>query len=149
MTDIVIDRTYLPLATTGSMSVLDRHYCTIEPPKDGPISCVPEGTYVMEPYLSPTHGPTWTLRNEALGIVGQDEAGPGEHNFVEVHTGNWSEDSRKCVIIGMQDHPMTNPKTGHFEPAVENSKTAMGQFLALLGPMSTGHTLKIQSGQGF
>lgn len=144
MTDVVINRTYLALATTGVMIALDREFRTIEPPKDGVISCLPEGVYTMEPYMSPTHGPTWTLRNDVLGIVGQMEAGPGEHNFCEIHTGNWETDSKKCVIIGTESHPMTNPHTGRFEPAVENSKIAMGQFLALLGPMTFGHTLTIQ-----
>lgn len=141
MTDILVRRTYLAHATTGLVDVAGNPFHSIEPPKVGPISCVLEGTYLMEPYLSPTHGVTWTLRNEVLGVVGQDEAGPGEHNFVEWHTGNWATDSRKCVIIGMDGQPMVNPKTGHFEPAVERSKIAMDLFLQILVPMSRGHTV--------
>ena len=143
--NLTLTRLYLPLATTGSMTVGDRLFSTIEPPQTGDITCIPEGTYTLEPYLSPMHGETWTLRNDSLGVVGQSPAGPGEHNFVEIHTGNWAEDSRKCVIVGLASQPMTNPATGRYEPAVEQSKVAMDGLRQLLGPMTTGHTLTISS----
>lgn len=148
---LAIARTYLPTATVGSLTVDGAgDFHTIEPPKTGPLTCVPEGLYTLEPYQSPTHGPTWCLRNNALGIMGadpltEDQVEAGLHNLVELHSGNWVQDSRKCVLVGLGDSPMFDPHTGAVEPAIERSVAAMGQLLGILGPLTSGHTLAIGS----
>jgi hypothetical protein len=43
---------------------------------------------------------------------------------------------------------MYDPLTGLVEPAIENSKDAVAELLALLTPGSTGHVLQIKPDEG-
>jgi hypothetical protein len=147
MTALVIKRTYLPTATTGQMTGTPRPYSTVElawadnaPDK----SCVPEGTYDLIPYNSPTHGPTWYLQNSDLGVGGAGAA----RSFCELHAANFARQLLGCIAAGLEGAPMLDAATGQVSPAVEDSRPAIAQLLEDLGAMSVGHTLTITSDAG-
>lgn len=142
MTDLTLVRTYGDSATTGICSVGGRALFTIERAKSDPIyPCVPEGTYQLMPYMSPSHGATWVLVNHALGV-----GFPPEHRtYCELHSANWARQLEGCVAFGFEGTPMLDPTTGKVSPAVEESRDAIAFLLSTLGPMTTGHTLTITS----
>lgn len=139
------------IATTGSLWVGCAMYYTIEQPWNNnhpDTSCVPAGTYALVFYLSPTHGPTYCLRNPDLKIMGCDELTPeqiaaGYRNYCELHSANWASQLKGCIAPGTDCQPMTNPATGNDEPAVEHSVTAVSAILVALGQNVSGHTLTI------
>jgi Family of unknown function (DUF5675) len=138
-------------ATTGELTAGDRLFFTIEQPwrNNAPMtSCVPAGMYFLVPYNSPTHGPTWCLRNVVLGVMGCDvltsaQIAVGMRNMIEIHSANWAEQLEGCIALGLEGQPMLDPMTGTVEPAVENSRDAVEELLTILTPLSTGHTLTI------
>lgn len=142
--NLTLTRFYTDVAATGILSVAKVTFFTIERPwlnNAGNVSCVPEGVYELVPYVSPKHGQTWYLRNHALGV-----GAAGEHrSYCEIHSANWAEQLEGCIALGLDHQPMLDPLTGKVEPAVEGSRDAIAQFIALLGPMTAGHTLTITS----
>lgn len=147
MTALTLTRTYLATATTGLLTGLARAYPSVELPwKDNApaASCVPEGLYTLMPYNSPSHGPTWYIENQTLGIGGGGE----NRSFCEIHAANWSRQLLGCIAIGLEGQPMYDPTTGLVEPAVEDSRPAIEQLLDDLTPLSSGHTLNITSSDG-
>lgn len=132
-------------ATCGSMPLNGEVLYSIEQPWDDNApdhSCVPEGTYDLIPYMSPTHGATWYLSNPALGVGGQGET----RSYCELHSANWATQLEGCIAYGHDDQPMVDPSTGKISPAVENSRDAVATLIAALGPMTSGHTLTIVKG---
>ena len=105
------------------------------------VSCVPAGEYTLIPYDSPKHGPTWCLHNHLLGVTadGADDT----RARCEIHSANWASQLEGCIALGLDHQPMVNPATGRIEPAVERSRDAIAELLALLEPLSIGHTLTI------
>lgn len=147
MTALVLRRTRGDRASTGVLSVLSSSFFTIEPPwlDDQPdVSCVPDGAYDLIPYQSPTHGDTWYLSNPGLGVGGSGE----QRSYCELHSANWARQLKGCIALGLEGQPMMDPDTGQVEPAVENSRDAIAELLALLGPLTPGHTLTISSTTG-
>lgn len=81
--NIFLDRTYYDEGTNGEITdALGNHICyCIELPWLGnqpKISCIPEGTYVLEWFRSPTHGPVLQLRN----VNGRGS--------IQIHKANWA-----------------------------------------------------------
>jgi hypothetical protein len=133
-------------ATTGRMLVGAQSFFTIELPWDDnkpDVSCVPAGLYELIPYDSPTHGPTWRLDNPALNVYGTAFVPAGGRSEIELHSGNWARQLLGCIALGLEAAPMLDPQTGAVEPAVENSRDAVAELIAVLGALSTGHTLSI------
>jgi len=138
-------------ATAGDMEVGSRSLFTLELPwlNNSPDkSCVPIGRYELVPYDSPSHGPTWCLRNPDLKIMGCDALSPdqvinGYRSFCELHSANWARQLLGCIALGLDDQPMLDPPTGIVEPAVESSRDAVAYLIGVLGRSSTGHTLTI------
>lgn len=137
-------------ATTGRLSVADAAYFTIEQPWNYNIkdrSCVPPGVYELIPYQSPAHGPTWCLHNPGQNIYGRGAVPNGGRTYCEIHSANWAAQLLGCIALGLDGQPMYDPSTGLVEPAVEDSRDAYAHFLALLGPMTSGHLLTITQGE--
>jgi hypothetical protein len=136
---------YSEEATAGFLLLNDEMLYSIEQPWDQNApdhSCVPEGTYDLIPYLSPTHGPTWYLSNAALGVG----AAGAVRSYCELHSANWATQLEGCIAFGHEDLPMVDPSTGKLSPAVENSRDAVQTLIAALGSMTSGHTLTIVRG---
>lgn len=106
-------------------------------------SCVPLGTYELIPYDSPKHGPTWCLHNPALNIYSGPVIPEGGRAYCEIHSANWADQLLGCIAVGLDQQPMLDPMSGTVEPAVENSRNALTELVAVLGAMSHGHTLSI------
>ena len=135
-------------ATTGTLIVDGQRFFSIEQPwRDNQAghSCVPAGTYLLIPYMSPKHGATWCLHNPELNIYGQSKqpVPAGGRSFCELHSANWAEQLEGCIALGLTGQPMLDPATGTVEPAVQESRNAIAQLLQILTPLSSGHTLKI------
>lgn len=139
-------------ATAGDLEVGGKLLYTLELPwrDNAPgTSCVPLGKYDLIPYNSPRHGPTWSLRNVDLLIMGCDaltsaQIAVGYRTLCELHSCNFPEQLEGCIGFGLDDQPLLNVETGLIEPvAVESSRAAVAYLTAQLGPMSSGHTLTI------
>lgn len=141
-------RSYGDLATTGKLLVDTATFFSIEQPWRDNLkghSCVPEGDYVLLPYLSPKHGATWCLHNPALNIYGTVPVPEGGRDGCEIHSANWAEQLEGCIALGLAGQPMFDPLTGAVEPAIEESVSAITQLHELIGAMTSGHTLQILS----
>jgi hypothetical protein len=133
-------------ATTGRLVAATLALYTIELPWEGNAcdkSCVPAGDYDLIPYDSPAHGATWRLHNPALNVYGTGFVPKGGRSEIELHPVNWARLLRGCIALGVESTPMFDDVTGIVEPAVENSRDAVAELIAVLGAMSTGHVLSI------
>lgn len=134
-------------STSGVLTTEDGiTFYTIEQPWRGNLrghSCVPKGTYELVPYVSPKHGSTFQLHNPELNIYGRGSPPPGGRSLCELHSANWAEQLEGCIALGLEDQPMYDPLTGHVEPAVEESASAVTRLFELMGPMTQGHSLVI------
>jgi len=110
---------------------------TIEKPWEDNVpfeSCIPEGTYILEPYTRGSGTKVVRLVNEGLGVYRtQAEMGDNEGRYaILIHSGNWSTDVVGCIAPGMKRYPMRNPKTKNMEQAVSRSRDAMITLMAML-----------------
>lgn len=133
--------------TTGTLTAGLRFFYTIEQPwanNAKGASCVPPGLYSLVPYTSPVHGDTWCLYNPSLNIFGPGVPIPrGGRSFCELHSANWASQLEGCIALGTDKRPMMDPKTCKVAPAIENSRCAVSELVAILGPLSPGHYLSI------
>ena len=144
--NLTLTRKYGDMAATGTLtdSAGSFAFHTVELPwRDNRAdeSCVPEGLYELIPYNSPKHGPTWCLENAVLGVTAAGSN--ATRGYCEIHAANWAEQLLGCIALGLDGQPTYDPLTGKVEPAVEQSRDAVAEFLQILGPMSTGHFLTI------
>jgi len=84
-------RKYLPSCTTGTLTVNDQTYFTMEPiwiSNENNISCIPEGIYKCVKYPSKKFGNTFLISEvpEREGIL--------------IHCGNIVKDTHGCILIG-------------------------------------------------
>lgn len=93
----------------------------------------------MIPYLSPTHGATWYLKNDSLGVGG---AG-AERSYCEIHSANWARQLEGCIAFGLTNFPLLDPETNTVSPAVESSVDAIQEIIEALGSMTVDNTLTI------
>ena len=83
------------------------------------ISCIPKGTYMVEPFKSPKYGNTYIIKDV-----------PGR-SYILFHWGNWAGDKSKgfksnsegCILLGTKHGYLTN------QFAVLNSRTTVKRFL--------------------
>lgn len=139
-----------PLATSGTLLAQGALFYTIEQPWRENLkghSCVPVGLYELVPFQSPKHGATWQLHNPTLNIYGRGEVPDGGRSLCEIHSANWAEQLEGCIALGLDHQPMLDALTGKVEPAIEGSRDAIAHLLALLGPLTEGHTLTITEEQ--
>lgn len=85
------------------------------------ISCVPEGTYRVTKYQSPTKGPVLLLHDV-----------PGR-TYIEIHAGNFIRQIEGCVLVG--------DGLKHLDvdgvPDVTNSRAALDRLLAAVPDETT------------
>lgn len=67
------------------------------------VSCVPDGSYDLEPYLRPNGDQVLRLRNPDLGVYGDETDVPAEGGryLVLIHAGNFVDDVVGCVAPGL------------------------------------------------
>lgn len=167
--DIDVAVTYTDEARTGVATVPCQPVLSLfsieQPWRDSAKgrSCVPEGTYHLVPYQSPSHGWTWCLHNPELGVYAFDHGKapngvgayecPAElmdkaHTYCELHSANWAEQLRGCTAFGVKGQPMYDQVTGKVEPAVEDSVQAIGELYHVLGVGAWGHTITYHPAPG-
>lgn len=127
MKEFIIIRKYKPDGTFGKMYYNGTLLChTIERPTAGAHCAIPEGTYILERYNSPAHGPrTWLFKDV-----------PGRA-FIEIHICK-RPDGRileytvprfleGCISVGME-FDIAGPQD---EWAVVRTEQAFGAFMSL------------------
>lgn len=98
MAKVTIKRAYLPSGTFGDLYVNDRFLChTVERPwinnKAG-LSCIPEGVYSLEKYLSPSHGESYIVSG---GMVEKFKNNNGNRWGILFHTANLPRQLAGCI----------------------------------------------------
>jgi hypothetical protein len=139
-----LTRFYHTLGTAGLFEAGTLRLHTLEPAwanNDAGVSCVPEGPYDLIPWNSPRHPNTYALDNVALGVTWDGRQ--GTRSACLLHAGNFAQDSEGCILFGLTDAPMMNPRTGEITLAIESSAAAIQQLIAALGIGVHGHTLTI------
>ena len=106
------------IVTRGCLLVDGRFIClTLENPwkENSPnVSCIPTGQYQLVPYVSLQHGATYKL----LGV-------PNREGII-VHVGNTEDNTRGCVLLGMEVGTLDG------QPAVLQSRKAFNRFLNIM-----------------
>jgi hypothetical protein len=92
----VLSRYYTETETLGILVVTDKQNLifecrTIELPwkeNQHNISCIPEGSYIVEKYNSPSKGQCFHIINVT------------ERDSILIHKGNYTTDTKGCIIVG-------------------------------------------------
>ena len=103
------------------------------------ISCIPAGTYQIEPITTPKRGDTGVLVNHDLRVYAtKGEAGPHDRFTCLIHSANWSHQLQGCIAFGEK---LSWGKHADNEPAlmITNSRNMVNKFL----PEMIGETLQI------
>ena len=84
---------YTPMGTFGRLKYKEREWFTVEKPwvnNQKNISCIPEGNYTANRYLSPTkgRGEVWQLNNVP------------NRTHIQIHRGNTEKDVIGCIAVG-------------------------------------------------
>jgi hypothetical protein len=149
---LIVRHAYLPDVTLGTLYLGTLKLATLEEPwiqnplgpggqrRDGlkKESCVPDGTYRLEPHNTPKHPECWALVNPDLGVWHQSPppARPYGRCAILIHSGNTTMDIEGCLLVGLRH--------GRIEgtPAVLESRAALAQLRSRLG--TSVHTLEIR-----
>jgi hypothetical protein len=135
--------------TLGELEVGYVKFATIERPwienPEGPggmprVSCVPVGTYTLQPHQSVNFPNTYALVNHELGVWYQPHQIPAGQKWgrsaILIHVGNRVRDVIGCIAIGKEHGEIAG------EPAVLRSTLAMREFDLILNRHI--HTLEIR-----
>ncbi|HUW44271.1 MAG TPA: DUF5675 family protein [Dehalococcoidia bacterium] len=153
--DLFIDRfSYAVSETEGVLSVVDYRLATIERPwiahtvpGGRPFeSCVPDGEYVLEPWIRATNGhEVYILSNPDLGVYKEKADRPNDEGryLVLMHIANYARNVVGCIGPGIERVLMLDKKVGAYARAVSNSGEAMRILRSQLG-RSEKHRLIIR-----
>jgi hypothetical protein len=69
------------------------------------MSCVPPGTYKLEPHSTEQHKSVWALVNPSLWVYHYDHEVPSNRRgiartVVLIHIANWASELRGCIALG-------------------------------------------------
>jgi hypothetical protein len=109
-----------PGGTLGVLKINGKAFCvTLELPyKDNKAdqSCIPEGNYFCERFLSPKFGGTYQVKNV-----------PGRSGIL-FHAGNVAEDTKGCILLGASFVNLKDDKR-----AIVNSGNTFKKFMETVG----------------
>ena len=109
-------------------------------------SCIPDGEYLLEPWVRPNGQEVYILSNSELGVYKEEgylPDGLGRY-LILWHIANFVTDVVGCTAPGMRRALMKNKKTGQIERSVSSSGEAMRIITAQLGRVET-HRLTIRA----
>jgi len=87
--------------------------CTLERPwvdNKRSISCIPTGSYIIKPVISPTYGSTWEVKDVP------------QRSHILLHAGNRIKDTEGCILLGQKFGILRN------ERAILSSRSAVRLF---------------------
>lgn len=139
---LLVRHAYLPTVTLGRLYVGDLTLATLEEPwlpnplgpggqrRDGlkHESCVPDGTYELEPHNTLKHPNVWALSNPRLGVW-HYAVPPGlsyGRAAILIHSGNTIADIEGCILVGLRHGRIESTD------AVLESRAALVQLQARL-----------------
>lgn len=148
---------YAKSETEGVLSVGDFDLATIERPwiaGETPggkpfASCVPDGEYILEPWVRPSGKEVYILYNPDLGVWKEKADRPfgvGRY-LVLIHIANYARNVVGCIGPGMRRSLLMDKKIGAYERAVSGSGEAMRVLRSQLGREGK-HRLTIRSNCG-
>jgi hypothetical protein len=105
-------------------------------------SCVPDGTYALEPHNGVKKQNVWALVNRDLGVThGLPPPGqPFGRSAILIHSGNTVLDSEGCILVGLA-HGLMDGRN-----AVLSSRPALDKLRLVLGRQE--HELKVRPTTG-
>lgn len=132
--------------TLGKLIIGEKSFYTVERPwKDNrsSISCVPDGNYLLEPFLRPSGEKAFRLINPLLDVYANEIDIPeGTHGryLILMHAANMPTQVEGCIAVGLSDGWMEGGA------AVLSSKSAMSRVRDLLGEDDHALTISQKSG---
>lgn len=156
MNVLLVRHAYLPDVTLGTLSVGSLKLATLEEPwipnSFGPggqrreglkrESCVPDGTYQLQPHHTVKHPECWALVNPDLGVW-HHSVPPGlpyGRSAILIHAGNTTKDIEGCLLVGLRHGRIESTH------AVLESRAALAQLRARLG--TSAHLMEIRPSAG-
>ena len=85
------------------------------------VSCIPSGAYMVEPHISPHFGECYHI----TGVRDRDN--------VLIHPGNIDDDTKGCILPGLQNGNVWSKEDARKEFGVQYSRTAMERLTAAMG----------------
>lgn len=153
--NLLLERfSYAPTETEGDLHIEGYSFSTMERPwipwsmSGGKpfASCVPDGVYVLEPFLRNNSENVYSLRSEENGVFvtkeQADAAGGGRYACL-LHSANFVYQVVGCIAPGMSRGLLSNRSSGAYERAVLNSAEAIRIIRGLLRDVGT-HQLTIR-----
>ncbi len=153
--NLLIERySYAATETEGDFHVEGYSFATMERPwipwsmSGGKpfASCVPDGVYVLEPFIRNNSEHVYSLRSEENGVYvtkeQADAAGGGRYACL-IHAANFVYQVVGCIAPGMSRGLLSNRSSGAYERAVLNSAEAIRIIRGLLRDVGT-HQLTIR-----
>ena len=126
-------RAYLDNCCIGKIYYKDRFICyTVERPwlnNQQMISCIPAGTYKLEPYSSVRYNDVFVLINDALNV----NRNTAHRTKCLIHVANFPYNVKGCIGPGLELHPTTW--------GVKDSRKAMNKLRDLI---NDNHITKIE-----
>lgn len=111
--------------TFGILKINKSIFCATLEPRDEEnqvnISSIPAQQYIIKPYNSPTHGPTWRVENVP------------NRSYILFHAGNVVAHTAGCIILGEATGKLRT------ERQLVNSGNTFNQFKQLLGDARRHH----------
>lgn len=154
----LIRHSYTRESTLGFLYANPLRLATLEEPwipdPDGPggqrrekglrESCIPDGTYALQPHSSDRFDRVWALSNPHLGVYYQPAEIPRGQTWgrsaILIHAGNTTADTLGCVLVGLRHARISSEYT------VLESRAALDQLRAVL--RTGAHTLIIRPTAG-
>lgn len=142
------------VGTLGTIDAAGRKFATIEQPwlasPDGPAgvefhSCLPTGTFRLEPRETDARGKHFILSNTALRVYrypADIPSGKYGRALCLIHVANWAHELHGCIAPGKLRLKPNAPGNQFAEWMVESSKVALNELRTLLGS-SYDHQLQI------
>lgn len=144
---------YSPTETEGRLEIPgEAPFATIELPwRDNAkgVSCIPDGSYILRPFLRPSGEEAFILFNPDLKVWRLETDIPrGVHgrSLILIHAANFPHELRGCIAPGIQRGLIRSSKTGLVHRGVSHSREAMKLIRELLGKEE--HTLVIRPAVG-
>lgn len=112
-------------STTGKLLLVDNknnsiiQLQTLERPwifNERKVSCIPTGTYIVKPHVSPKFGQCFKIHN----VMGRSD--------ILIHSGNVVNDTQGCILVGLTSGSVDDGITA----MIYNSRKAMAVLLALI-----------------